>query len=72
MHYLYAYMFLCHPGKGSLFSCGLQMTDTIGSHSCSDSNNSKVVLVGITGKVNCKNIRHDFIGFDRVLYLTGT
>lgn len=31
-----------------------------------------VVLVGITGKVNCKNIRHDFIGFDRLLNLTGT
>lgn len=28
--------------------------------------------MGITGKVNCKNIRHDSIGFDRVLNLTGT
>jgi len=35
VYYLYAYMVLCHHAKGSVFSCGLQMTDAIGSHSCS-------------------------------------
>lgn len=56
----------CQHGKGSVFSCGLQMTDTISSTAVPGSNNTKVVTNGSA----CGHYRkgelqeHDFIGFD--------
>lgn len=67
MHYLYTFMFLCHHGKGLSLVVVCRQQILLGPTAV-----YRVVLVGITGQVNCKNVRRDFRGFNRVLNLTST
>lgn len=60
-------MHKCQHGKGSVFSCGVQMTDTISSTAVPDSNNTKAVSNGSACGHDRKGQElqeHDFTGFD--------